>query len=102
MQKYGSEYTTLRNQLKRDLADVENQIDYLSNLRKVLTRNSNYSSSKHQYYYKNSIRSQKLVDYYRKYGYEYLDNSYYYYDTQYNYYQRKPKWLNEDLKPRDP
>lgn len=101
MRNYGSEYTALRNQLKRDLTDLDNQIKYLSDLRVALAKNNNYNSHTNQYYYKDGIRSQKLVNYYRKYGYEYVDNSYYYYDTQYNYYQRKPTWLNENLRPRE-
>lgn len=99
MRKYGSEYTALRNQLKRDLSDLENQIDYLSNLRKNIAQNNIYYS--HHRLYRNSTRSQKLVNYYRKYGYEYQDSSYYYFDSQYNYYQRQPSWINENLRPRD-
>ncbi len=101
MRNYGWEYTLLRNQLKRDLSDLESQIKYLSDLRKTLAQRNNYNSHTNQYYYKNQIRSQRLVDYYRKYGYEYTGSGYYYYDSDYNYYQRKPKWLNENLMPRD-
>lgn len=101
MRNYGSEYTDLRNQLKRDLANLDNQIKYLGDLRVALAKNNNYNNHTNQYYYNNEIRSQRLVDYYRKYGYEYIGSSYYYYDSNYDYYQRKPKWLNENLKPRD-
>jgi len=99
IRKYGSEYIALRNQLKRDLSDLENQINYLSNLRKNLAQNSRYYSN--QSVYRSPTRSQRLADYYRKYGYEYRDSSYYYYDESYDYYQRKPEWLNENLRPRD-
>jgi len=43
IRRYGSEYDILRNQLKRDLSDLERQITYLSNLRKsIAQRNIQY------------------------------------------------------------
>lgn len=99
MRKYWSEYNTLRNQLKRDLSDLEDQIDYLSELRTSLTRhNTSYYTNR---YYDTDLRSQRLTNYYRKYWFDYSDSSYYYYDSHLNYFQRKPSWLNENLKPRD-
>ena len=90
MRKYWSEYRALRNQLKKDLADLDNQIKYLSKLRVALAQSNNFNNHINQYYYKDGIRSQKLIDYYRKYGYEYVDDSYYYYNNENNYYQKKP------------
>jgi len=101
IRKYGWNYLPLRKQLQADLADIEDEIKYLSELRSDITRsNRYYYTSSH---YNPYFRSQRLVNYYRKYGYEYdiYAGSYYHYDRNYWYYQRKPEWLNENLRPRD-
>lgn len=95
----GIEYNALRFQLEQDLKNLEVEIEYLSQLRSQITLSNRNTTSA----FNNNFRSQRVVEYYRKYGYDYdqIASSYYFYNEPLRQYERKSEWADERLRPRD-
>jgi len=100
MKNYSSRpYVVLRSQLQKDLRDVQDRINYLSDRKRDLIQSTNYYS----YRTNNSrFRSARAENYYKKYNYTYNDYNYGYYTYDYNnnYYTRQPHWVNPNLRQR--
>ena len=96
------QYRALRAQLQRDLRDIQNRINYLSDRKRDILRKNSYNTYSISRATNTRFRSARAESYYKKYNYRYDDytDGYYVYDSHNKYYSRKPHWLNPQLTER--